>query len=243
MTYTLPPFPTQLDSTGLFPYPEGEQWEYKASTLETTKLHKTICSFLNARGGYIVVGITDNLRCVGVNKDAKKYDTLALSIDNIRHYSAIVDESCGKISLETQIKLEQKELAGKTLLVVSIVPEPGKRYKLMNGEFWVRLNASNYCVCESKLYEKHTVLNLIAQKEADITARAADAEKRLVHSYTTMLRSVREDLSEYHKEVRILRSLLENKILQEKRQKEEKMRAEPSLILWVWKRLVAGCFQ
>ncbi len=240
----LPPFPTQLASNKLFPHPEGEQWEYKAATLETTKLYKTICAFLNARGGYIVIGVTDDLRCIGVHKDAKKYDTLARSIDNIWHCSNILEESSGKLPLTTTITLEQKELGGVLLLVITIVPESGKRYKLSNGEFWMRLNASNYCVPESKVYEHHTVLKMIAQKEADIAAKAQQAEVRITTSYTQMLRSVQRDLAEYREEVAALRQLLEHSIVQQKEKKERDMSAHRAkgFVQWVWQTLVEGCF-
>lgn len=232
----LPVFPTTLSASKKFPYPEGEQWEYKAATLERIKLYKTICAMLNASGGYIVIGVRDDLTVCGIGLDPKKYDVLALQIDDIWHCSQIVLDTGEHIS-PTAVKIEQKEVLDYRLAVITVVPEEGKKYKLKNGEFWVRLSASNYCVAENQLYEPHAVQNMIKQRETQILREARAAESRLKNEYSRMLRQFQQELTVRRRNETILFDLLEAKILQEKSAADA---ARPAGKGWRWAAEIVG---
>lgn len=228
----LPEFPTTLQD-GRFPFPEGQQWEFKAGTVDRIKLYKTICAMLNSTGGYIVIGITDDLTICGVQYEAKKFDQFALHIDDIWHCSMIVKDSGERIA-PNSVRIERKILAEKSIIVITVKPDTESasktpvNYKLKTGEFWVRLSASNYCVSESQLLEPHNVNQMIRQREELAREKerkaAFEKEMQMKKSYTNMLRSFQKEIALRREEESRAVQLLFKKIL------EEKLRVEKQIL-------------
>ena len=151
---TMDPFP---DLTGLtvFPRQESNTLEFKIalnlSKEFMTKIYATLCGFLNGVGGHIVFGIEDTYRTIhGLQCSGKEMDSYVVRLDQIYHDRMIVEESGASLAIGT-ISARFLDVASsnpveppKKLIVVTAIPEPGKRYKCKDGTMWFRLSASNY---------------------------------------------------------------------------------------------------
>jgi hypothetical protein len=176
----------------------------------------------------MVAGVRDDLSICGVTMESKRFDMLALHIDDIWHSSIIVHEDGSKLAVGS-VKAELRKFAGHSLIVISIARQEGRKYKLKNGEFWVRLSASNYCVVESQLIEPHTVDNMIKQREELVKSREVSAahhrENELRKQYNYLLRNCQAEIAIRRASEGRAMKLLMQKILNEKKQKEADLAA------------------
>ena len=62
---------------------ESEHLEFKKSTAQLDRAGETICGFLNANGGILLFGVTDNLRIVGQTVSDKTMQQIAETMRNI----------------------------------------------------------------------------------------------------------------------------------------------------------------
>ena len=159
----LPPRPSVLPSLPhgpllvgeRFPTPEGLQLEFKETwgACTTSKMHETICAFLNSAGGYLMYGVQDSGKIMGISRD--EADKILLRADDIFHTKKILDCETGKEPPTSAIR-------GSILRLCTIIqnkPHPTERflamlsvrnsdhnvtYRMGNGDIMIRLSASNY---------------------------------------------------------------------------------------------------
>ncbi len=123
---------------------ESSQIEFKENSISLDKLKKTVCAFLNMIGGYILIGIDDFSRVVGI--DQKVADRLALYVDQIIRESMIVRDDGLQLGIdELSCRLSPIDGSDDVILIVQAAPRAGHDYRWQTGERFVRLNASNYC--------------------------------------------------------------------------------------------------
>jgi predicted HTH transcriptional regulator len=143
---------------------EDERIEFKRSFNKeyTQKYLETMCAFLNNKGGHIIFGINDKSgRIDGFQCSNKLFDEIQLFVDQsynfiVRTNNTIVHNKLFTIRNEPITK-------NLSVVVISCVPEKDTSYKLMNGNTYYRMNASNRRVRDVKLYTEHD-MKLIQQQ-------------------------------------------------------------------------------
>ena len=135
---------------------EDEQIEFKRSFNKefTQKYLETMCAFLNNKGGHIIYGINDKTgRIDGFPCSNKLFDDIQLFVD--QSYNFIVHTN--NTIVHNKIFSIRNEPITKHLsvVVISCLPESNCSYKLMNGNSYYRMNASNRRIRDIKLYTEH----------------------------------------------------------------------------------------
>jgi len=152
-----------LDTSTIFPIPEGTNLEFKIGFTSSMadKITATICGILNSGGGYLVIGVEDETRrIVGIKTD-KHFDNFLLMIDSIYHHSHIKYINGTTIPVGTITSGVVNAANSKQLLVITMNPSPGEKYCIKDGTIWYRLSASNY--------KQTTLPTVYTEKELDST--------------------------------------------------------------------------
>lgn len=153
----LDPLPS-LEGLDSFPLPESATLEFKQTLgAAKEKLTKTVCSFLNNRGGYYVVGVRDAGHIiVGVEATTEQIDGFLLAVDNIYHLEHILDEFGNRLE-PGEVEGSVIQLSSeKKLVVVTVRPSGNKTYRTKDGNVYYRLGASVYTMREGSL-ERRTL--------------------------------------------------------------------------------------
>lgn len=191
----LPPFPSdeELLVMNVFPYMEGNQYEFKqtfnrlhpnqyppesdhiqipASPKTFDRIEQTICAFLNGNGGYIVCGIRDKTReLVWLNLSGEDMDKVLLRIDNIYHSKSIFTTDLEDLRIHNiRTKVLKHPITEKYLIIITVEPTPGKEYRTHEGK-WVRLNASNYAEKREKFFRAKDVSGLLQVERLKVMAK------------------------------------------------------------------------
>ena len=98
-------------------------------------LFETICAFLNTKGGFILLGVSDKGKIIGVNK--RKVAKLKKDIANLSNNRQ-------KLSPTIMLSIEEIEIEDKIVLVIK-VPESSYIHK-SNGEIFIRNQDGDYRV-------------------------------------------------------------------------------------------------
>lgn len=137
------------EKTTLF---ENNFIEYKQNMSDgiSRNIHETICAFLNRNGGYIIIGVADDLSIKGIN--IKFYDRfISNTIDSIYNQGMIVHGEHGVIIDPFLISHYTHTTKNKKILlvikIISDLPEITKEYRshyrIKTGWSFFRLNCSN----------------------------------------------------------------------------------------------------
>ena len=170
-------------NTHIFAYLESDWLEFKQTinSCSINKIIETICAFLNRNGGYIIFGIDDERKIIGINNKSKEIDTFKLKLDDHIRSNSIVYNNNKNIQ-EPYMSIENIfNNLKKTFILIRIFPKNNFKYKLKSGLIVNRLNASN------------------------ITMTIADNK----HQCTTYINSLKEDNDKYKKKIISLNSLVE----------------------------------
>ncbi len=151
------------DTSKLVERNEGEMLEFKASlrwnvyTEEHDKrlekpVLKTICAFLNADGGVLLIGVRDNGDIFGIEKDVQRFGDL----DKYElHLSNLVSDRIGN-NVMPYVHFSFPRLDGQTICRVDVEPSPREAYLQMDNDekFYVRMgnHSRELPVSEAKEY-------------------------------------------------------------------------------------------
>ena len=123
-------------------------WDYdegKRNKLMEFMIAKTVSAFMNSNGGYLLIGIGDNKKILGLDKDfavLKKASTDTFEL----HFTNIVNKYLGKEN-RPYVKIWFEDLDDKKIAVV-VVPSrsPNPVYVKSEGkeEFYIRLGNSSH---------------------------------------------------------------------------------------------------
>ncbi|MCR5456125.1 MAG: putative DNA binding domain-containing protein [Bacteroidales bacterium] len=123
---------------------EGYKVDFKSTVpAKVRELSEEVCSFANAHGGYIFIGVDDKGMIVGCD------------ISNSRR-SAITD-TCSEISPQVEFELYNVEIADKTVWVIDI-PEGKDKPYICGGSVYVRQGPN-----AQKLRTRNEILNFFRE--------------------------------------------------------------------------------
>jgi len=120
-------------------------WDYKKqqpSKLMGMIVARTISSFMNSEGGILLIGVDNNKKIVGLDKDLAQ--TKGSKDDFELHFTNTVNNYLGKIN-RPLINLRFDEIEGKEVAVVVVKKSPRPVYLKCEGktEFFIRSGNSN----------------------------------------------------------------------------------------------------
>lgn len=189
-----------------FKYTESNWLEFKQSinSCPIEKIIETICGFLNTEGGYIIIGIEDTGKLIGIKSKNKDIDKFKLSLDNNISNNTIIYQN-DEIILEKYLSIDDiinKEK--KRFILIKIFPEKDKSYKLMNGTIIYRLNASNRIIKTTKLI-----------KESDYLSNIETNQQNIIKKYNKIIEELNKSNKEFIKKEKIYKDkiILLNKLL------------------------------
>ena len=149
----LPNLPDNYHVGHIFPFPEGQQIEFKEN--KPKKMYDTLCAFLNTSGGYYIIGVADNGTIRGVERSV--VDCILLKIDNSIRNGNLLNITTGtaaglKEITTTVIKLDSRKFKELFLLIIRAESTDTSHVFQTESGIWYRLNASNTC-CQLKSRE------------------------------------------------------------------------------------------
>jgi hypothetical protein len=139
-------------------------WDYKRkqpNKLISSIIARTVSCFMNSNGGIILVGVSNDKKILGLDKDLTQ---LNKSLDKLElHFTNIINKYLGKIS-RPQVSLQFETINEKTVAAIQVRKSPRPVYLQYEGktEFFIR--SGNSCqpldISEAHLYIKDHWPNL-----------------------------------------------------------------------------------
>lgn len=220
----LPVLPSILRSGDMFPYPEGQQIEFKRSLFDKKKLVNTACAFLNTCGGYYIIGVWDDNKIVGVLRD--KVDETLLRVDQIIQEHRIVNTTTGdfithKEMMARAIPIEE---TASMLVVVQIESyDPSHIYVVAkDASHYVRLGASNMKSAGSLKDTAAMYVNEIDNLKSKLNT-AQNESRATVRTMKEITLKTHEHLERILAEQRAVIELLHKSILEHKEDVEKRL--------------------
>lgn len=185
------------DKTNVF---ESNFVEYKQNMSDgiSRNIHETICAFLNRNGGYIIIGVADDLTIKGINTEF--YDRfISNTIDAIYNQGMIVHGEPGTIIDPFLISHYTHMTKSKKLLLIikvtSDLPEISKdyrsHYRIKTGWSFFRLNCSNLKTKNSnRLYLFNEVSSFKVVELQNKNKKLEEKNEKLKHQCVLMGREI-----------------------------------------------------
>lgn len=250
----LPAFP-DISSHTHFPLPESNWMEYKETFPRLKDCFEKqvllpVCGFLNASGGYLVIGVVDADRFIkGVPTD-KMMDAFMLKIDDIIRHQYI-RPSDGTYLMPENLKVSYLTTKyDKTIVIVKVLPTAGKEYYCTKIGKVVRLSASNLKISSLPQFnpeEEEKIMKIVNKRM--LASKCEKMRMRYEHEYEVEKLSKQLDYligktKELEKNIQIQKEVnqrtlevLEKRILQEKKEKEEQLSSSN-----LWKFILCGIY-
>lgn len=179
----LPSLPSTFVFNTTFPYPEGNQLEFKKQNV--CKLAETLCGFLNSNGGHYIIGINDDGLIVGIKR--KNLDEYMRHVDHIISTGGIVNSATKDYVTSKHLSCAAFNLEGaegKYILVCTANPdEESQDLWQVSDTIIYRMNASNRrvsVVSTSPAIEIRCLKNKLAVLESSVLSLAQEARHREV---------------------------------------------------------------
>ncbi len=161
---------------------ESSTLEYKSVLPPSKNIAQLISSFANADGGYIVLGVSDDLEINGLSEDF--------------HANAITHKALDLLSPQPKIYYQYVEYNGKKLYIIkveksnSLISVEDKIYKRIGSE--VRL--LNYTEVQFKP-NGYLRIKIINQQLEEYKKKATNAKTKLIEHYQSILKII-DDLGQ-----------------------------------------------
>ena len=220
----LPVFPSVLRSGDMFPYPEGQQIEFKQSLFDKKKLVNTACAFLNTCGGYYIIGVWDDNKIVGVARN--RVDETLLRIDQIIQEHRIINTTTGDYVTHKELMPRALPIEGTNSMLIVVQVEsydPSHIYVVTKDEsHYVRLGASNM-KCAGTLRDTAAVyVSEIASLKSKLHT-AQDEARATVRTMKEVTLKTHAHLERVLAEQRAVIELLHKSILEHKQDVEKRL--------------------
>jgi hypothetical protein len=231
-----------------FPWPEGQQFEFKETwgACTTSKMHETICAFLNSAGGYLIYGIQDSGKILGISRE--EADKVLLRADDIYHTKKIVHIETGKeltpscvrgsimrlcTTLHTATGIQKPQPTERFLAILTISSlDHNNTYRMICGDIMIRLSASNFRSKSTTLSTYEEIIRENRHLEAEKT-KYYHERNRFRKEFMIMESSHRElsirlkesmvDISAARMEAQVALELLHTRILADKADAERRL--------------------
>jgi hypothetical protein len=231
-----------------FPWPEGQQFEFKETwgACTTSKMHETICAFLNSAGGYLIYGIQDSGKLLGISRE--EADKILLRADDIYHTKKIVHIETGKeltpscvrgsivrlcTTLHTATGIQKPKPTERFLAILTIRSlDHNNTYRMICGDIIIRLSASNFRSKSTTLSTYEEIIRENRHLEAEKT-KYYHERNRFRKEFMIMESSHRElsirlkesmvDISAARMEAQVALDLLHTRILADKADAERRL--------------------
>jgi hypothetical protein len=145
---------------------EGQRLEFKQSLSLKRQIIEALCGLLNADGGRVLVGVTDNGEVVGVDLGRRTLETLAGDIAN---------------SIEPQPvpTIEVVEIDEGSVVVLTVqARRPGVVY-FADGRAWIRVGRTTRRLGAEEIRQRHLEEAATLQRLTDITTLTANLTNAL----------------------------------------------------------------
>lgn len=128
------------------------EYKFTFDKTNTEKYIKTICAFLNTKGGTLIFGIRDDGYIQGCKDKRDLIDSVKLFIDNLRN---LIFKTNGELLDLENVKIQHYCIAYNTYIIEIICAEPEEKnqYQYKN-DIYERLNASTIKRKTDRLYTK-----------------------------------------------------------------------------------------
>jgi viroplasmin and RNaseH domain-containing protein len=116
-----------IDISSIIGQPEGETLEYKAVLPPSRNISQIIASFANTNGGYLILGVTDELNEIGLSADF--------------HANSITHKAIDILLPKPQVQHQYVGYKGKSLYVIKV--EKSNDLVTLDGKIFKRFGAVN----------------------------------------------------------------------------------------------------
>lgn len=220
----LPVFPSVLRAGDMFPFPEGQQFEFKQSLFDKKKLVNTACAFLNTCGGYYIIGVWDDNKIIGITRN--RVDETLLRIDQIIQEHRVVNTTTGDYITHKEMIGRAVPIEGTTNMLVVVQIEsydPSHIYVTNKDEsHYVRLGASNM-KCAGTLRDTAAVYVSEINSLKLRLHTAQDEVRAAVRAMKEITLKTHEHLERVLAEQRAVIELLHKSILEHKEDVEKRL--------------------
>lgn len=162
---------------GLIGQPESSKLEYKSVLPPSRNIAQLISSFANTDGGYIILGVSDNLEVNGLSEDF--------------HANTITHKALDLLSPQPQVDYQYVTYEGKKLYAIkveksnSLVSIEGRIYQRVGGS--VRLLNPTEIKFKSGGYPRIKIVN---QQLLTYRKKATNAKTKLIEHYQSILKII-----------------------------------------------------
>lgn len=123
----------------------------RANNNLTHLISKTICAFLNSRGGNLFIGVEDNKNIIGLDYDLKIFKNIDILQQEI---PKTIRNDLGGSGIQFDLEIEQ--LKGKLVCIISVRPSE-KPVFFSNNEYYVRKGTQNQSLNPKETFDHITV--------------------------------------------------------------------------------------
>ncbi len=157
---------------------ESQRLEFKPSLSDINRITETICSFANAQGGVVIIGINDTGDIEGIDIGKQTVERLT---------NSLVDNLDPKVYPEIKVlTIDKKEI------IIIEVKESSDKPHLASGKAFIRVGKTTKAMSRSE-YEKHLLSKRKIKFDSDICKEATlkDIDKENVQWFLSKAKEAR----------------------------------------------------
>jgi Putative DNA-binding domain len=156
---------------------EGSMLEYKAVLPPSKNIAQLISSFANADGGYIILGVSNNLEISGLSEDF--------------HANSITHKALDLLSPQPQIYYQYITFNGKKLYAIRV--EKSELSVAVDGKIYQRIGDINRLLNPTEIQFKlggYSRIKIVSQQLEEYKKKATNAKNKLIEHYQSVLKIV-----------------------------------------------------
>lgn len=157
--------------------PESSNLEYKSVLPPSRNIAQLISSFANADGGYIVLGVSDNLEINGLSEDF--------------HANAITHKALDLLSPQPQVSYQYVAYKGKKLYAIKV--DKSNLLIAVEGKIYQRTGANVKLLNPTEIQFKpggYSRIKIISQQIEAYKKEATNAKTKLIEHYQSILKII-----------------------------------------------------
>lgn len=157
--------------------PESSKLEYKSVLPPSRNIAQLISSFANAEGGYIILGVSENLEINGLSEDF--------------HANAITHKALDLLSPQPQISYQYVAYQGKKIYAIKV--EKSDSLITVEGKIYQRVGASVKFLNPTEIQFKvggYPRIKIVSQQIETYKKEATNAKTKLIEHYQSILKII-----------------------------------------------------